>query len=39
VFTFHDSTLEAIAVDVSLVGTHASRAEAVEQMATLAGLG
>jgi hypothetical protein len=39
VFTFHDSTLEAIAVDVSLVGSYGSRAEAVEQMATLAGLG
>lgn len=39
VFTFHDSTLEAIAVDVSLVGIHGSRAEAVRQMATMAGLG
>jgi hypothetical protein len=39
VFTFHDSTLEAIAVDVSLVGIHDSRAGAVKQMATMAGLG
>jgi hypothetical protein len=38
VFTFHDSTLEAIAVDVRLVGIYGSRAEAVNQMATLAGL-
>jgi hypothetical protein len=38
VFTFHDTTLETIAKNVRLVGSYASRAEAVEQMATMAGL-
>jgi hypothetical protein len=38
VFAFHDSALEAIALEVSVVGVHASRAEAVQQMATMAGV-
>jgi hypothetical protein len=39
VLTFHDSTLEAIARDVRLVGSYATRAEAVQRMTLLAGLG
>lgn len=39
VLTFHDSTVEAIAGDVRLVGTYGTQAEAVRQMAMLAGLG
>jgi hypothetical protein len=38
VLTFHDSTVEAIASDVRLVGSCGSRAEAVRRMTLLAGL-
>lgn len=39
VLTFHDSTVEAIASDVRLVGSYGTRAEAVRRMTELAGLG
>jgi hypothetical protein len=39
VLTFHDSTLEAIARDVRLVGSYRTRAEAVQRMTSLAALG
>jgi hypothetical protein len=39
VLTFHDSTLEAIATGVRRAGSYPSRAEAVQEMARLAGLG
>jgi len=39
VLTFHDSTVEAIASDVRLVGSYDTRAEAVRRMTVLAGLG
>jgi hypothetical protein len=39
VLTFHDSTVEAIASDVMLVGSYSTRAEAVRRMTALAGLG
>ena len=38
VLTFHDSTLEAIAHDVRLVGSYGTRAEAVQRMTMLAGI-
>lgn len=38
VLTFHDSTLEAIAHDVRLVGSYGTRAEAVQRMTLLAGI-
>jgi hypothetical protein len=39
VLTFHDSTVEAIARDVRLVGSYRTRAEAVHRMTVLADLG
>lgn len=39
VLTFHDSTMEAIASDVRIVGSYGTRAEAARQMTVLAGLG
>ena len=39
VLTFHDSTLEAVATDVRLIGSYGTRAGAIRQMTVLAGLG
>jgi hypothetical protein len=39
VLTFHDSTVEAIASGVRLVGSYGTRAEAARRMTVLAGLG
>jgi hypothetical protein len=38
VLTFHDSTVEAVASDVRLVGSYGTRAEAVRRMTVLASL-
>jgi hypothetical protein len=39
VLTFHDSTVEAIAREVRLIGSFGTRAEAARRMTVLAGLG